>query len=37
VHEIGVDLEVHLEGETPASRKWERWLVEHVIARIPGS
>ena len=37
VQEIGLDLKVHLDGEKPASRKWERWLGEHVIARIPGS
>jgi hypothetical protein len=32
-----VDLTVHLEGHVPESRKWEQWLAEHIVARIPGS
>lgn len=36
VHDVGVDIEVHLEGQPAASRTWERWLAEHVVAKIPG-
>jgi len=36
VHEVGIDVEVHLEGDVPESRAWERWLAHNIVARIPG-
>jgi hypothetical protein len=36
VRDVGLNIEVRLEGQHAASRDWERWLAEHVVTRIPG-
>jgi hypothetical protein len=37
VAEVGIDIDVALDGEQTPALAWERWLREHVIGRIPGS
>lgn len=37
VRKVGVDIKVDLEApDTPAFR-WEQWVRDHLIARIPGA
>lgn len=37
VRDVGIDVEVDLEAEATPVLAWEKWLREHVIARIPGA
>jgi sporulation protein YlmC with PRC-barrel domain len=37
VVKIGVDVKVDLEAERSPALRWERWIRDHVIGRIPGA
>jgi hypothetical protein len=37
VAEVGLDIDLALDGEETPALAWERWLRDHVIGRIPGS
>jgi hypothetical protein len=33
----GVDVKVDIDGKRTGASKWEDWLAEHVVGRVPGS
>lgn len=37
VVKIGIDVKVDVNGEQSPALHWERWVRDHVIARIPGA
>jgi hypothetical protein len=37
VVKIGLDVKVALEAERSPANRWERWIREHVVGRIPGA
>lgn len=36
VGHVGIDVEVDLDANETPVMKWEKWLKEHVVSRIPG-
>lgn len=36
IRTIGLDVNVDLDGERSNAYRWERWLREHVVAKLPG-
>ena len=36
VLDVGIDVDVDLEGEATTALTWEKWLRENVISKIPG-
>lgn len=37
VVKLGVDVKVDLDAERSPALRWERWVRDHVIRRIPGA
>ena len=37
VAKIGLDVKVDLEAEHSPATRWERWVRDHLIGRIPGA
>ena len=37
VRRIGTEIDVDIDGRRADALRWERWLREHVICRIPGA
>ena len=37
VLKIGVDVKVDLEAERSPALRWEHWVRDHIIGRIPGA
>ena len=37
VRRIGTEIDVDIDGRQTDALRWERWLREHVICRIPGA
>lgn len=37
VRKIGVDVKVDAEAERTPAFRWERWVRDHIIGRIPGA
>lgn len=36
IESIGLNVNVDLDGERSGAYKWERWLRQHVAAKLPG-
>jgi sporulation protein YlmC with PRC-barrel domain len=37
VTKIGIDVQVDVDGKQTSAWAWERWVHDHIIARIPGA
>ena len=37
VVKIGLDVKVAVEAEQSPASRWERWIRDHIVSRIPGA